>query len=209
MTSLTQLLRETHSRISTPTSQCGTGFGIHKAAGWRFPNTTLLGILSPRCAIQLLGFHQESDGERSIHPRLPSMQFHPAKPSHHLMLHVMASSDVQFHWRGGGRWSGAKLSLKAAGACLWTDVNVWVGTPESQSLGEGDRVGRAEEAGEQLESWNPSLVTLPYVLVAGNRMLLGHVTLLGAFERVWGCEDHKRNKESGLRMENGCPCPPS
>ena len=109
----------------------------------------------------------------------------------------------------GGRWSGAKLSLKAAGAHLWTDVDVWVGTPESQSLGEGDGVGRAEEAGEQLESWNPSLVTLPYVLVAGNGMLLGHVTLLGAFERVWGCEDHERNKESGLRMENGCPCPPS
>ena len=134
VTSLTQLLRETHSRISkpvSPTSRCGTRFGIHKAAGWRFPNTTLMDILSPCCAIQLLGFHQDSDGEWLILSRLPSIQLHPAKPSHHPRLHVIESSDLQLHGRGAGGWSGAKLSLKAAGAHLWTDFNVWVGTPES------------------------------------------------------------------------------
>lgn len=83
-------------------SQPWTRFGIHQAAGWRFPNTTLMDILDPHCTIKLPGFHQKSKGD--VSPAfLPNVQFHPAKTSHGLKLNVMTSSDLQLPRRVGRR----------------------------------------------------------------------------------------------------------
>lgn len=78
VTSFTQLLKETHNTFFLLLSQCRTRLRIHKAAGWRPPNSAVADDSEPHTS-ELAGVRQESKGV-SVSASLPGIQFHAANP---------------------------------------------------------------------------------------------------------------------------------
>lgn len=95
VTWFTQLLRETHSKIFCLSASVGPDLEFTRLRVGDSPAlprwTSRLHTVPSSCLIST-----RRAMEMSILPCLPSVQFHPAKPSHDLRLHVMACQTYIF-----------------------------------------------------------------------------------------------------------------